>query len=318
MVTFPAGDRILGRVLRADGVSLDDGVALDREPRITLSGVTQALQQATALFETGIKVVDLFCPLRVGGLHQIGAGYRLGKEVLLAEIIYSLHRYHNGCAVWVAPSQQHVDSHHMVQSFRESGVLTSVSVIIAPSGQARQAMLAGLALARSFALEGRPVALGIEAELLDASTAPLLPQEDSVTRLIITHDNDAPRLPAPLDADATIAFSETLARQSIWPAVDSLRSVSRLLEAGCVTEAHARVTRAAREVIAHDPASPRARCLIQFGSQPFFVAEPFTARPGVRVALADTIQGYAALLSGAYDDVPEDQIAYQGSLPPHP
>ena len=179
-------------------------------------------------------------------------------------------------------------------------------------------MQAGLALARSFAFAGQPTVLGIEDDLLTASTAAMLPQDDTITRLIITHDNDTPRLPAPLIADATIAFSPTLAQQSIWPAVDGVRSVSRLLDEGLLTGEHARVAAEARAIIAHDPASPRARRLIRFGSQPFTVAEPFTARPGVYVSPADTIQGYAALLTGAYDDVPEEQLAFLGSLPPHP
>lgn len=318
MVTFPAGERVMGRVLRADGVPLDHGVALDHEPRIAVTTVAHVSSGAPALLETGIKVVDLFCPLRVGGLHQIGAGYRLGKEVLIAEIIHNLRRYHAGRAVWIAPSQQHADGHHMVQSFRESGVLSAMSFIIAPSGQERQAMQAGLALARSFALAGRPTVLGIEDELLTTSTAAMLPQDDAVIRLIISHDNTIAHLPTPLAADATIAFSHTLAQQSIWPAVDGVRSASRMLEAGLVTDEHARVAAEARAIITQDSTSPRARRLIRFGSQPFTVAEPFTARPGIYVSLAGAIQSYAALLSGAYDDVPEEQLAFQGSLPPHP
>ncbi|HEX8996446.1 MAG TPA: hypothetical protein VF812_10480 [Ktedonobacterales bacterium] len=317
MISFPAGDLVLGRVLRADGVPLDHGEPLDHAPRITVSTATPAPRRTSAIFETGIKVVDFFCPLRAGGLHQISAGYRLGKEVLLAEIVHNVQRYHAGRVVWIAPSQQHADGHHMVQSFRESGVLSAMSFIIAPSGQERQAMQAGLALARSFALAGQPTVLGIEADLLSPGAAAMLPQDDSVTRLIISHDNEVWRLPTPLAADATINFSPALARQNIWPAVDGVHSASRLLEAGRISETHARLASEARTLIAQD-ASPRARRLVLFGSQPFAVAEPFTARPGVYVPLSDTVQGYAALLSGAYDDIPEKQLAFLGSLPPHP
>lgn len=318
MLTFPTGERVLGRILRADGVPLDRGEALGRAPHVSVMATAPTTQMEPTLFQTGIKSIDLFCPLRAGGLHQIGAGPGVGKEVVLGEIVHNVSRYERGCAVWVAPRQQHADGHHMAQSFRESGVLSSISMIIAPAGQERQALQSGLALARSFALEGRPVLLGIESDALTPSAAALLSQDDSVTRFIVTHGSELTPQPSSLIADATITFSMALAKQNIWPAIDGASSSSHLLAEGSVTEEHARVAQEARELITQDSASPRARRLLRFGSQPFAIAEPFTARPGVSVSLADTIKGYAAVLSGAYNDVPEEWFAFQGSLPPHP
>ncbi len=318
MLTFPTGERVLGRILRADGVPLDQGESLDRAPHVSVVATAPAPQTEPAHFHTGIKTIDLFSPLRAGGLHQIGAGHGVGKEVVLAEIVHNVSRYERGCAVWIAPRQQHTDGHHMAQSFRESNMLSTMSMIIAPAGQERQALQSGLALARSFALEGRPVLLGIESDALTPAAATLLPQDDNVTRIIVADGSEMAPLPSPLIVDATITFSMALAKQNIWPATDGANSSSRLLTEGGVTDEHARVAREARELITHDSASPRAKRLLRFGSQPFAIAEPFTARPGIMVALADTIKGYAALLSGASDDVPEEWFAFQGSLPPHP
>jgi F-type H+-transporting ATPase subunit beta len=58
----------------------------------------------------------------------------------------------------------------------------------------------------------------------------------------------------------------------------------------------------------------RARRIERFLSQPFFVAEIFTGRPGEYVKLEDTIRSFDAILQGKYDDVPERAFLLQGSI----
>ena len=50
----------------------------------------------------------------------------------------------------------------------------------------------------------------------------------------------------------------------------------------------------------------RARRLQRFLAQPFHVAEKFTGNPGVYVKLEDTIRDAKDILSGKYDDKPEN------------
>ena len=58
----------------------------------------------------------------------------------------------------------------------------------------------------------------------------------------------------------------------------------------------------------------RARKIQRFLSQPFFVGEIFTGRPGKYVKLEETINGFAEILEGKHDDVPEENFYMKGSI----
>ncbi len=58
----------------------------------------------------------------------------------------------------------------------------------------------------------------------------------------------------------------------------------------------------------------RARKLQAFFSQPFFVAEPFTKRPGSFVSRADALRGCREILRGLHDDLPAEAFYFTGSI----
>ena len=58
----------------------------------------------------------------------------------------------------------------------------------------------------------------------------------------------------------------------------------------------------------------RARKIERFLSQPFFVAEVFTGSPGKYVSLKDTIRGFQGILTGEYDNLPEQAFYMVGSI----
>ena len=58
----------------------------------------------------------------------------------------------------------------------------------------------------------------------------------------------------------------------------------------------------------------RARKIIRFFSQPFFVAETFTGAPGKYVQLSETIRGFNGIVNGDYDDLPEQAFYMVGSI----
>jgi len=134
--------------------------------------------------------------------------------------------------------------------------------------------------------------------------------------------------------DASVTLSRDMASEGLYPAVDPLDSTSKLLNPEIVGERHYAVARAVRETIAHyrslkDIISMlgleelsaedqrmvhRARRLIRFLTQPFFVTEPFTGRPGRRVEIEDTIRGCEAILGGEFDDAPESSLYMIGTI----
>ncbi|MBR6360327.1 MAG: F0F1 ATP synthase subunit beta, partial [Clostridia bacterium] len=52
----------------------------------------------------------------------------------------------------------------------------------------------------------------------------------------------------------------------------------------------------------------------RFLSQPMFVAEKFTGLEGKYVSLSDTISGFAAIIDGKCDDMPEEALYNVGTL----
>jgi F-type H+/Na+-transporting ATPase subunit beta len=132
----------------------------------------------------------------------------------------------------------------------------------------------------------------------------------------------------PDDWDAYIVFDLQLARRGLFPAMDPLSSTSRLLRDGLVDRRHARVAGQVRALLERSrgehgdgPLSPealstRARRLELFQTQPFFVAEPWTARPGESVPFEHTLADYSALVDGAADTLPEEALRYVGRWRP--
>jgi F-type H+-transporting ATPase subunit beta len=144
--------------------------------------------------------------------------------------------------------------------------------------------------------------------------------------------------PAPATAfshlDATTVLSRQIAELGIYPAVDPLDSTSRILDPRVVGEQHYRVARSVQKVLQRykdltdiiailgmDELSDedkvtvqRARKIQKFLSQPFFVAEAFTNRPGRFVKLADTIEGFRQIIEGKHDDVPEQAFFMAGTI----
>ena len=58
----------------------------------------------------------------------------------------------------------------------------------------------------------------------------------------------------------------------------------------------------------------RARRIQRFLSQPMFVAEQFTGRPGKYVELKETVRGFREILEGKHDDLPEQAFYMAGPI----
>lgn len=174
--------------------------------------------------------------------------------------------------------------------------------------------------------------LAIEADAVSAASRERLPGQHSthstggITALLLC-DPDEMSQPAIENAhDGRLVFSRALAKQQIYPAIDPLASTTRLLEAGHVSQEHLQVARQARQVLERaarmaagkEPADAqiqgRARRIQLFQSQPFFVAEPYTARPAKYVPLAETVRSYQAILQGRYDALPEESFRFIGAI----
>jgi len=134
--------------------------------------------------------------------------------------------------------------------------------------------------------------------------------------------------------DSTTVLSRALTELGIYPAVDPLESTSRILDPKIVGEEHYSTARAVQKILQKyrdmqdiiailgiDELSEedkllvsRARKIQKFLSQPFFVAEVFTGRPGRYVKLPDTIRSFKEIIDGKHDDLPEQAFYMVGSI----
>ncbi len=134
--------------------------------------------------------------------------------------------------------------------------------------------------------------------------------------------------------DASTALSRQIAELGIYPAVDPLASTSRILDPKVIGEEHYSVARAVQKVLQRykelqdiivilgiDELSQedrhlvaRARKIQKFLSQPLFVAETFTGKPGRFVQLQDTIKGFKMILDGEMDAIPEQAFYMVGPI----
>ncbi|HPA19451.1 MAG TPA: F0F1 ATP synthase subunit beta [Verrucomicrobiae bacterium] len=144
--------------------------------------------------------------------------------------------------------------------------------------------------------------------------------------------------PAPANTfahlDSTIVLERSIMELGIYPAVDPLASTSKALAPEIVGEDHYAVARGVQRVLQRykdlqdiiailgmDELSDedkltvqRARKIQRFLSQPFHVAEVFTAVAGQYVSIADTVRGFKEIIDGKHDDVPEANFYMKGGI----
>jgi len=134
--------------------------------------------------------------------------------------------------------------------------------------------------------------------------------------------------------DAVISLDRAIAEQALYPAVDPLGSSSKILTEEVVGKEHYEAAREVQRILQRykdlqdiiailgmeelsdeDKLTvSRARKIQRFLSQPMFVAETFTSRPGKYVSRTETVRGVLAIINGKLDDVPEQNFYMIGSI----
>ncbi|MBN1766434.1 MAG: F0F1 ATP synthase subunit beta [Sedimentisphaerales bacterium] len=98
-VMVPVGEETLGRVFNLLGEPIDRlGPVNAKEKRPIHRDPPEftEISPKTEMFETGIKVIDLLCPLVRGGKCGLFGGAGVGKTVIIQELIARLARFHSG------------------------------------------------------------------------------------------------------------------------------------------------------------------------------------------------------------------------------
>ena len=134
--------------------------------------------------------------------------------------------------------------------------------------------------------------------------------------------------------DSTIILDRAISDLGIYPAVDPLKSTSRMLDPEVVGQEHYDVARATQQLLQRyadlkdiiailgveelsdedKQVVHRARRIQRFLAQPFFVAEVFTGTPGVFCPREDTVRSFKEILEGKHDDLPEQAFYMVGAI----
>jgi F-type H+-transporting ATPase subunit beta len=351
----------------------DGGDSAERWPIHRDAPSFEDLQPTVELFETGIKVIDLLAPYVKGGKVGLFGGAGVGKTVLIQELIRSIAEEHSGLSVFTGVGERTREGNDLYLEMTESGVIEKTALVFGqmnePPGARLRVALSGLTMAEYFREQGQDVLLFIDnifrfvqagsevsallgrmpsavgyqptlatemGQLQERITSTRRGSVTSVQAIYVPADDLTDPAPANTFAhlDATTVLSRALTEQGIYPAVDPLDSVSRIMQPGVVSDEHYQTATGVQQILQRYKelqdiiailgmeelsdedkiVVQRARKIQRFLSQPFFVAEQFTGTAGKYVKLEDTIRGFAEILEGKHDELSEGAFYMVGTI----
>jgi len=294
-ISVPVGAAVLGRLLDVIGETRDGGAKLPADtPHWPIHRAAPALARqtaATAMFETGIKVLDLLMPLAQGGKAAMFGGAGVGKTVLVMELIHAMAERYQGISVFAGVGERSREGHELLMDMRASGVLERTVLVYGqmnePPGARWRVGLTALTVAEFFrdqahrnvlllmdnvfrfvqagsevsGLLGRPPSRVGYQPTLATEVASLQERIASVAGAAITaieavyvpaDDFTDPAVTAiSSHLDSVIVLSRAMAAEGMYPAIDPLASSSILLDPLVVGAEHYVLAERVRETIAH-------------------------------------------------------------------
>lgn len=291
-ISVPVGGATLGRIFNVLGEAIDDGKAVGNDKTLPIHRkAPEYLKQATKveILETGIKVIDLICPVLKGGKVGLFGGAGVGKTVVIQELIHNIASNHGGYSVFAGVGERTREGNDLYHEMKDSGVLPKVAMVFGqmnePPGARMRVALSGLTMAEYFrdqegkdvlffidnifrftqagsevsALLGRiPSAVGYQPTLAtemgnmqERITSTDKGSVTSVQAVYVPADDLTDPAPATTFAhlDSTVVLNRSLSEIGIYPAVDPLDSSSTILDPNIVGAEHYNVSREVQRVL---------------------------------------------------------------------
>ncbi len=290
-ISIPVGDETMGRMFNVVGEPIDKKPAPKNAKRASIHRAPPALSEQSGkieILETGIKVIDLICPITKGGKVGLFGGAGVGKTVLITELINNIAKYHSGNSVFAGVGERTREGNDLYHEMADSGVLDKTSLVFGqmnePPGARLRVALSGLTLAEGFRDQGKDVLLfvdnifrftqaGAEVSALlgrlpsAVGYQPNLQQEmgalqeritstktgsiTSVQAVYVPADDLTDPAPATTFShlDSTIVLSRALTELGLYPAVDPLDSSSTILDPEVIGEEHYTVAREVQRIL---------------------------------------------------------------------
>jgi len=125
-ITVPVGTKTLGRIFNVLGVPVDEMGSCDAPSGLPIHRPSPSftdLETKPAIFETGIKVVDILAPYRRGGKIGLFGGAGVGKTVLIMELINNIAKAHGGVSVFGGVGERTREGNDLYCEMKDSGVI---------------------------------------------------------------------------------------------------------------------------------------------------------------------------------------------------
>lgn len=329
---------------------------------------------SSEIFETGIKMVDVLTPLERGGKTGLFGGAGVGKTVLLTEMIHNTVSIHKGINIFCGIGERCREGEELYQEMSKKGLLPYTTLVFGQMnelpGRRFKVGHAALTIAEYFredekkdilflidnifrfaqagsevsAIMGRlPSRLGYQPTLSTELSA----FEERITSTASGSITSIQAVYVPADdfADpavihifshlsANIVLSRKRASEGLYPAINPLKSDSKMLTPSIVGDRHYRIALEIKRAFAEyedlkdiiamlgfDQLSEqdknlvlRARRLERFLTQPFYTTESFSEEKGRMVKLADALDGCERILNDEFKDYPEKGLYMIGTV----
>lgn len=329
---------------------------------------------SSEVFMTGIKAIDVLVPLERGGKAGLFGGAGVGKTVLIMELIHNVIGHQKGVSVFCGIGERCREGEELYREIQAAGVLDKTVLVFGqmnePPGSRFRVGHAALTMAEYFRDDTRqdvlllidnifrfiqagseisgllgqmPSRLGYQptlgtelAELEERICSTSSGSITSVQAVYVPADDfsDPAAVHTFSHLSASIVLSRKRASEGLYPAIDLLRSGSKIATPQTVGERHFRLAQEIRRTLAgyeelkdiiamlgleelsrEDRRTVhRARRLERFLTQPFFVTEQFTGQEGRLVQLEDALEGCERILNDEFASYPEQSLYMIGPI----
>ena len=326
------------------------------------------------ILETGIKAIDLLAPLERGGKAGLFGGAGVGKTVLIAETIHNVASGHEGIGIFCGIGERNREAEELYREMQAAGILDNTVMLFGqmdePPGARFRVGHAALTIAEYFrdeakqdvlllidnifrfiqagqevsGLMGRlpsrvgyqPTLLTDLAEFEERISSTATGAITSIQAVYVPADDftDPAAVQTFGHLSSSIVLSRKRASEGFYPAVDLLRSSSKMLTPTVVGQRHYQVAGDVRRTLAtYEQLKDiiamlgleelsrgdrlvvnRARRLERFLTQPFFSTEQFTGKGGKLVSLEETIAGCDRILKDEFAGFPESSLYMIGGI----
>jgi RNA polymerase sigma factor (sigma-70 family) len=273
VATSPGATLTPGMTVLSAGHEIDTPVGRGAFDRIVHLLAAPSLTPGTVV-PTGIKVIDVMCPLVAGGTLAIAGEWKAGTAVVLEELVRRLSGGTDRVSIF---------------TFVPGGGTMTYREMLEKEGYSDGTV--GAVQTFFFRREDGPWTTESLAELTSVDTVIRLSTALAERRIYPTVD--------PLTSRSRLFPSGAIGHEHASVA-ERVRHALARLEPGAPAAAPLELA--------------RARKLQRFFAQPFFCAEPYTRRPGVSVSLPDALRGCREILDGAHDAIPEEAFYFTGSI----